>query len=195
MRFSEGFVGEPPRMWAEAQERSRNFTDLNRAIRWAERRADRVTVIVDDLGLWDDWPPDEHERQLIDDYVRHRRRRFQREFRERRSAPVEWFYAVRDPTVEEPETLADALAAQPEVQSVVQRERWWVIRLHARTAREADMLGAEAFTRLAWPDERIEREIGRGRSSYTFFLSHGGVTVFGLAEYEDEQLEQARRWR
>jgi hypothetical protein len=195
VRFDEGFRRERPRIWAEAAGRRRNFSDLSRAVRWAELRADKVTVVVDDLGRWEDWPANEHERERIDAYVRRRLRRFDDEYRARRRDAAEWFYAVRDPDVQDRETLAKDLAAQPEVLSVKHDDRWWVVRVRARTATQAETLANDAFMRIAWADDRIDREIGRGRDSYAWFVTLGGVTVFGLAEYEEETLEQARRWR
>jgi hypothetical protein len=44
--FDEGFTGERPVVRAEVGDRSRRFTDLARAVRWAERRADRVRVLA-----------------------------------------------------------------------------------------------------------------------------------------------------
>ena len=70
-----------------------------------------------------------------------------------------------------------------------------MIRLQARTVHEVASAGNDAFVWLAWPKERMDREIGRGRSSYSWVVSHGGITVFGLAEYEDETLAEASTWR
>ena len=81
-------MGEPPVVRAEVGDRSRRFTDLARAVRWAELRADRVRLLVGELSGWDPWPESEEERERLKAYVRRRIERFDREYREHRAEPV-----------------------------------------------------------------------------------------------------------
>jgi hypothetical protein len=191
--LDEGLSGERPVVRAELAGRSRGFTDLARAVRWAERRAERVRVLVGGLSAWEPWPEGAEDRERLEAYVRRRFERFHREYREHRSEPAAWFYAVRDPDVADVAGLGLALAAQPEVVGVSEHGGWWVIRLRARTIREAITFGSDVFLRIAWPPER--RYGGEGCGDRGYVVSHGGDVVYGLAEYEEEALAEARTWR
>ena len=185
VQLREGLSGERPRLWAEVEGRRRAFPDLPSAATWAARRADRVRVLVDGLGRWEDWPVEEADLARIERHVERRLRRFDREHGERRSEAVEWFYAVRDPDVEDVTTLGSALAAQPAVLAVRRRGPWWVVTVRARTASQAMAAGSDAFIRVAWPPARMDRELGEDA---TWFVTHGGESRHDLAEYEDETL-------
>ena len=206
VRLGEGLGDERPIITAEVATRSRRFSRLDRAVRWAQLRADRVSVIVDGLGRWSAgrvpydtwpaWPVDGVERQRVEQWVQRRLTRFDREHRTRFPEPVEWFYAVREPDVEDREGLAEVLGGQSEVVSARLDERgWYVVRLRERTLREAAAAGVDVFVRLAWPDERLLREHGHGREEFSYVVGHGGQAVAGLAEFEEEHLDEASRWR
>jgi hypothetical protein len=193
--LEEGLFGERPVVRAELADRSRGFTDLARAVRWAERRAERVRVLVGGLSAWEPWPEGAEDRERLEAYVRRRFERFDREYRERRSEPAAWFYAVRDPDVADVADLGLALAAQPEVVGVSERGGWWVIRLRARTIHEAITFGNDVFLRIAWPPERRYGGAEEGCGDRGYVVSHGGDVAYGLAEYEEETLAEARTSR
>ena len=163
---------------------------IEEALDWASARTPRMLVIVDGLDEVWDAPPPEEDRRRIDAHIERSRRRHQRE-RRVYAEPVEWFFAVHDPEVEDVEALCVAAAQAPAVLAArVHRatprrrpETWLVLRVLARSSDQASEVGSRVLVPIVWPEERIEAVFGDG----AFFLSVGHQ-VTGLAECEADAL-------